>query len=195
VALEREVDRDARVPLIGRRAQLVDAADGVDRLLDALGDRGLDLFGARARQVGLHRYDRGVGFRHEIEAERFVRHGAQHDERRGHHDGEDRPLDADFGDVHGRAPRPPGSSAILTVTPVASWLRFVVASCSSPFKPVVTSTSLFCRAPSEICCWRAFPSSITYTVDTPARVEIASSGTASTRASTWVSTTPCAKKP
>ena len=44
-------DADARIALIGRRPQLVDAADRVDGFLDPLGDLRLDLFGARAGQV------------------------------------------------------------------------------------------------------------------------------------------------
>jgi hypothetical protein len=47
---------------------------------------------------------------------------------------------------------------ILTVTPVASWLRFDVARDSVPFSPLVISTSEFCRAPRVTCCARALPS-------------------------------------
>src|SRR5262249_22062504 len=50
LALQREGDRDTRVALIGRGAELVDAADRIHRLFDALGDLGFDLFGARAGQ-------------------------------------------------------------------------------------------------------------------------------------------------
>ena len=98
VALEREVDRDARVALIGGGAQLVDAADRIDGFLDPLGDLRFDLLGAGAGKVGLHRDDRDVGLGHQIEAERLVRHGAEDDERRRHHDREDRTVDADFCD-------------------------------------------------------------------------------------------------
>ncbi len=63
-------------------------------------------------------------------------------------------------DGPGRVRRPP-SPPRRTLTPVASWLKLVVASCSSPFNPLVTSTSLFWRAPSAICCWRALPFSMT----------------------------------
>ena len=108
VALEGERDRDPRVPLVRRCAQLVDAADRVDRLLDTLRNRGLDFLGARTGEIRLDRHDRRVGFRHQVETERLVRHGAQHDERRRHHDREDRPPHADFGQLHSRAPlRPP----------------------------------------------------------------------------------------
>src|SRR5262249_3949102 len=208
----RKGDRDPRIALIGRGAQLVDAADRVDRLLDPLGDLGLDFLGAGAREVGLDRHHRRVGLRHQVEAERFVGHGAEHDERRRHHDGDPRPVDAAFGEAHSRPPAPrrpprpsrpvvsiaPSSSpplAARTATPVASWLRFVVASVSSPFSPFVISTRFCCRAPSVTCCCRALPSSITYTVETPASVEIASSGAASTFSSRWVWTAPLAKKP
>ena len=53
-----------------------------------------------------------VGLRHQVEAEILVRERAQHDERRRHHDGEHRPLDADVCELHWPAPsaarpRPP----------------------------------------------------------------------------------------
>ena len=48
VLLEAEGDEDLRDALGRDRAQLVDAADGVDRLLDLVGDLGLDLLGRGA---------------------------------------------------------------------------------------------------------------------------------------------------
>ena len=86
--------------LIGVGPQLVDAADRVDRLFDPLGDLGLDLFGAGAGQLDLHVDDRLIGLRHQVEAEVLVRERAEHDERRRHHDGEDRTLDADICQFH-----------------------------------------------------------------------------------------------
>ena len=43
------------LPADGDRAQLLDALDRVDRLLDALRDLGLDLLGRGAGQGGAHR--------------------------------------------------------------------------------------------------------------------------------------------
>ena len=51
VALEHEGREDLRLPLDGGRAQLVEAADGVDDLLDLLGDLALDLLGRGAGQA------------------------------------------------------------------------------------------------------------------------------------------------
>ena len=47
VLLQIELDGDDRDALRGDGDQLVDAADGVDRLLDLVGDLGLDLLGRR----------------------------------------------------------------------------------------------------------------------------------------------------
>ena len=90
IALEGERDVHLRLALIGVRPQLVDAADGVDRLLDPLGDLGLDLLGAGAGKLDLDVDDRLIGLRHQVEAEILVRERAEHDQRRRHHDGEDR---------------------------------------------------------------------------------------------------------
>ena len=116
VALEEERDADARVALVGRRAQLVDAADRVDRFLDALGDLRFDFLGAGARQVDVDRDDRRVGLRHQVEAELAVRERAEHEQRRGHHDGEDRTLDADVGKHHW----PPPCVCALAVSTAAA---------------------------------------------------------------------------
>ena len=50
VLLEQERDDDLRDALRRRRAELVDAADGVDRFLDLVGDLGLDFLRRGARQ-------------------------------------------------------------------------------------------------------------------------------------------------
>ena len=46
VLVEQEADDDLRDAFGRDRAQLVDAADGVDRFLDLVGDLGFDLLGA-----------------------------------------------------------------------------------------------------------------------------------------------------
>ena len=70
-------DRDAGVALVGGGAQFVDAADRVDRFLDPLGDLGLDLFGAGARQHRVDVDDRIVRLRHQVESETQVGDGAR----------------------------------------------------------------------------------------------------------------------
>ena len=65
----------------------------------------LDLFGAGAGQAGADVDRRRVGARHQVESELAIREPAEDDERRAHHHGEDRPLDADFREFH--CPPPP----------------------------------------------------------------------------------------
>ena len=50
---------------------------------------------------------RRIGPRHQVEAELAVRGPSQHDERDAHHDGEDRPADADISKLHFVSPRWP----------------------------------------------------------------------------------------
>jgi hypothetical protein len=57
VLLQHEGDDHLAQAFKARRAQLVDAGDRVDRLLDLLGERGFDLLGARAPQRRGDRHD------------------------------------------------------------------------------------------------------------------------------------------
>ena len=100
VALEGERDVHLPLALVGVRPQLVDPADRVDRFFDPLRDLGLDLLGARPGKLDLHVDDRLIGLRHQVETEIAVRERAEHDERGGHHDREDRTLDADVCQFH-----------------------------------------------------------------------------------------------
>ena len=73
-----------------RRAQLVDAADGVDGFFDLVSDFRLDLLRRGAR---LHRGDDDGGevdFRKAIDAEQRERKHADHRERQNEHRREDR---------------------------------------------------------------------------------------------------------
>jgi hypothetical protein len=92
VAFKGEIDHDAGEAELGRGAQLVDAADGVDHFLDALGQLRLDLFSAGAGQGHLHRHDRHVGLRHQVEPEIPVGERPHDDQRGRHHQREDRAL-------------------------------------------------------------------------------------------------------
>ena len=77
-------------PSVERRAQLVDAGDGVDRGLDAVGDLGLDALRRRAGVGRRDRHDRHLDARVAIDAEREERHAADDRQRRDQHRGEDR---------------------------------------------------------------------------------------------------------
>ena len=70
VLLEQERDDDLRDAFGRGRAQLVDAADGVDRFFDLVGDLGLDLLGRRARQARRDDDRREVDLGEAVDAER-----------------------------------------------------------------------------------------------------------------------------
>src|SRR5687767_8978074 len=75
--------------------------DGVDRLLDGLGDLALDDLGRRARVRRLDADDgaRDVGVL--VDGQPLVGDGAQDDERHHEHGGEDGAPDGDVGEDHG----------------------------------------------------------------------------------------------
>src|SRR5213592_1583286 len=98
--LEHELHHQRREALLGDAAQLVDAVDGVDRLLDHLGDAGLHLLDAGALQRGGDGDDREVDVGEEVEAEAPVGEEAEHDQRRDQHGREHRAPDEDVGEAH-----------------------------------------------------------------------------------------------
>ena len=114
--LEHELHDDGRQALLGNAAELVDAVDRVDRLLEDLRDAGLHLLDARALQRGGDRDDREVDVRKEVEPEATVGEEAEHDQRHDQHGREHRAADEDVGEAHAglvrrrarrrRAPRP-----------------------------------------------------------------------------------------
>ena len=106
VGVLRQVERDgdARAALGRGRAQLVDAGDGVDRGLDAVGDLGLDVLGRRAGVGGRDRDDRRLDARVAIDAEREERDAADDGDGGDEHRGEDRAVDADFSELLHGAP-------------------------------------------------------------------------------------------
>src|SRR5262249_38664211 len=114
IALQLELDHDLRDALHGVRAQLVDSAYRVDRLLERLGDPGLGFLGRRAGQSGSNHDGRHVDLGKQIYAEAFVREPAQDFQYAHKHGGEDRAAHAEVGDDH---------DAVLATTGVPSARR------------------------------------------------------------------------
>src|SRR5258706_10980462 len=90
----------AAFPRVG--ADQLHAVDGVDALLDGLGDVVLDRLGRSARVRNLDEDRREVDVRHALDAQAVVREHAKDAQRRHDHGGEDRLADAGAGDPHGR---------------------------------------------------------------------------------------------
>ena len=102
VLVEREGDEDLRHALARGRAKLVDAADGVDGLLDLVGDFRFDFARRRAGQARHHDDGGKVDLGEPIDAELEVADGADDGDEEDEHRREDRALDADFGEpLHG----------------------------------------------------------------------------------------------
>ena len=128
---EHEADRDLRDAFRRCRAQLVDAADRVDRLLDLVGDFRFDLLRCRAGLHRRHEHRRKIDLRKAIDAEPRERERADHGEREDENGREDRSFDAEFGKpLHDQ----------LTFIPSASCATLAVATRSPALSPFVTST-------------------------------------------------------
>ena len=95
VLLEQEGDDHGRHAFGGRRAQFVDAADGVDGFLDLVRDLGLDFLWRRAWQARRHDDGGEIDLGKAIEAEPGERERADDRQRENQHAGEDWPLDGD----------------------------------------------------------------------------------------------------
>ena len=63
IAVEPELQRDARRAERALRGHFVDVGDLAEMPLERRGDRGRHRVGARARHVGLNRYDREIDLR------------------------------------------------------------------------------------------------------------------------------------
>ena len=98
VLVEDEGDEHLRHALAGDRAELVDAADGVDRLFDLVGDLGLDFFGRGAGEAGDDGDHGEVDLGEAVDAELEVAGRADDADEEDEHGGEDRALDADLGE-------------------------------------------------------------------------------------------------
>ena len=103
VLLEPERDDDLRDALGGVRAELVDAADGVDGFLDLVGDLALHLLGRGAGQARGHGDRREVHRRQAIDPELAEGERADDDQREDEDRREDRTADAELSEpLHGR---------------------------------------------------------------------------------------------
>jgi hypothetical protein len=95
VLLEQERDDDGRDPFRRGRAQLVDAADGVDRFLDLVRDLGLHFLGRRAGQARRHDDGGEVDLGEAIQSEARERERADDGQREDEDAREDGALDGD----------------------------------------------------------------------------------------------------
>ena len=81
---EPELDHDGGEPLGGGGADVADAGDGVQRLLDALGDLAFDGLGRRPGVEGLDRQNGDLDVRKLVDGELPVREEAERHQRDGH---------------------------------------------------------------------------------------------------------------
>ncbi len=98
VLLQDEGDEDLGNAFRRNRAELVDAAGGVDGLFDLVGDLGFHLFGGRARQARGHGDDGEIDLGKAVQPKVHVAHHAEHEEDQGQHRGEDGPANAERGE-------------------------------------------------------------------------------------------------
>ncbi len=96
VLLEQERDEHLRDAFGRDRAQLVDAADGVDRFFHLVGDFGLHVFRRCAIEARGHGDDRQVDLGEAIHPQLGVTEQADHAHQEDEHGRENRPFDADF---------------------------------------------------------------------------------------------------
>ena len=150
VLLQKERDDDLRDAFGRIRAELIDAADGVDGFLDFVGDLALDLLGRRARQTRRDGDGREVHLRQPIDAELAERECADDGQREDEDRGKNRTANAElseplhdstyFRTVDGRAPST--SCSTLLVATFSPALRPVLISTrSSTDWPTVTMRS------------------------------------------------------
>jgi hypothetical protein len=97
VLLEHERDDHLRDAFRRDGAQIVDAADRVDRFLDLVGDLGFDLLGRGARLDRGDENRRKVDLRKAIDAKARERERTDHRQREDEDGREDRPFDAQRG--------------------------------------------------------------------------------------------------
>src|SRR5262249_27387297 len=98
VPLENESASDIGVAFAGINGNFVDAADGRDGVCKRKNGAGDDFFGSGAGEIDVDIDGRWIGFGEEIDGEAAVRKDAEGHEKSDEHHGEDRILDADFGD-------------------------------------------------------------------------------------------------
>jgi len=93
VLVEVEARHHHREALEGVGAQLVEAGDGVELLLDLVGDLRLDLLRRRSREHRAHHHDREVDVGEAVDAEAAQARDADHHQREDEHPGEHRAPD------------------------------------------------------------------------------------------------------
>ena len=121
VLLEAEGDDDLRDAFGGVRAELIDAADRVDRFLDLVGDLAFHLLGRRARQPRGHGDGRNVHVRHPVDAELGEGEDADDDQRENQDRCKDRAANAERSKpLHGHLCPCDCGSARLTAATLAS---------------------------------------------------------------------------
>src|SRR5262249_43543971 len=86
--------------LLRGRLHVLDALDGVDRLLDLLRDLALDRLRGGARVDGGHGHDGELDVGEHVDLELPVRREPQHGQGRHHHGGEDGLLDGEVAQEH-----------------------------------------------------------------------------------------------
>ena len=101
IAAELELDEDLADTGECRRAQAAHPGDGVQVLLEDVGDVLLHALGARALEVRDHHHHRKFHRREVIDAEALEAERARDHDREHHHPGQDRALDRDVGERHG----------------------------------------------------------------------------------------------
>ena len=100
VTFKIECDVGARATLARIRAQLIYAVNRVDVFLNFFCQRAFGFLRTDAGEQDLD-IDCGlVGLRHQIDAKSSIGKNSQGYKGQGHHDCENRPLDADVGNLH-----------------------------------------------------------------------------------------------
>ena len=87
VRSQLELHADGASPLRAGAAERADAGDGVEVLLEDVGDVLLDDLGARAFEYGRNRDHREIHVRIVVDAQALIAEHAKHDQREHHHPG------------------------------------------------------------------------------------------------------------
>src|SRR4030095_3544125 len=197
IGAELELDADLRRARERGRLDRAHASDGVELLLEYVGDVLFHALGIGALERRDHREHGQVHVRELIHAQALVAEHAEHDQGEHHHPGEDGPPDRDVGERHGIERG--GSGAPATAGSVASvpipWIALPSArrrsttapstsrelprtiTCSPTATPSTTSASPSRITPSWTLRRSArFPSRTTNTTEPSERCSTACSG-------------------
>ena len=121
VPVELELDDDGRPPLGRGRAERTHTGDGVQVLLEDVGDVLLHHLGARPLELGAHRDHRVFHLGELVDAEAGVSEQSEDDEGEDQHPGEDGTPDEEVDGAHGMASAvsPAALTAVETRVPSA----------------------------------------------------------------------------